>query len=128
MADWYTLETIRAQWREAPSNDDVLQQVLDASKASVLVYDNGWSWRRDPSLSVDGDGNTIDFPGDYPEGKVPSSLVMGQRAQARNLWNANRVNPQNGDVGTDTFTLQPFPLDWVIKQIIRPKSPFGSFG
>jgi hypothetical protein len=128
MADWYTLDSIRADWREAPSNDDVLQQLIDAAQQEVLAFDNGYNWRRDPTLSVDEDGNPVDFPGDYPDGQVPSCLVMAQRMQARNLNNANRVDPASGDLGTDTFQLQPHPLDWVVKQVIRPKNAVRSFG
>jgi len=126
---WYD-QGIRSDWKDAPSNDVVLNQILDAAKQQVLAFDNGYNWRNNSSLSVDEDGNPVDFPGDYPNdfpGEVPTCLVMAQRMQARNLWNANRVDPQNAQVGDDTFVMRPFPLDWVIKQVIRPKSPLGSF-
>lgn len=126
MPDWYTLETLRTDWREAPSSDSLLQQLIDASQQQILAFDNGYNWRL--TTHTDDDGNPIDFPGDYPAGAVPNSLVMGQRMQARNLWNANRVDPQSGADGDDTFVLRPYPLDWVIKQVIRPKRAVASFG
>lgn len=119
--DWYDLASIRADWRDAPSVDNTLTQVLAAAQQSVLGFDNGFNWRLDPA----NDGT--DFTA-YVAGSVPANLIMAQRMQAVNLWNASRVDPSNGQAGDDTFTLRPFPLDWVVKQIIRPAKPFGSFG
>ncbi|NNC10344.1 hypothetical protein HII28_00395 [Planctomonas sp. JC2975] len=120
--DWYTTDTIRADWKDAPSNDSVLEQLLEVAKAQVLAYDNGYNWRLNSATSA------AAFPGDYITGAVPASLVMGQRMQLRNLWNANRVDPANASAGDDTFQVRIFPMDWVVKQVIRPKKPFGSFG
>lgn len=115
MADWYTLETIRADWRDAPSSDTVLQQLLDASKQQVLAFDNGYTWRK-------AGGAQADYTGDYRAGAVPSNLVMAQRMQVRNLWNASQVDASGNAGGEDTFVIRPFPLDWVIRQVIRPKT------
>jgi hypothetical protein len=125
VADWYTLESIRADWRDAPQSDTVLQQLIDVAKDQVLEFDLGATWRRNPANAG------TDWPGGYGsdtgQGDVPQGLLMAQRAQARNLWNASRVDPSNGSTGDDTFVIRPFPMDWTVKNMIRPKRPFGSF-
>ena len=128
MADWYTLQSIRAVWRDAPSNDTALQECLDTAKVQVLEFDNGVTWRRTPSLATDAGGNPVPWPGDYPVGAVPTSLTLAQRSQARNLWNAAKVDPSNGSTGDDTFVVRPFPMDWAVKNMIRPKRVFGALG
>lgn len=121
MGSWYTVATIRTDWNGAPANDAVLQQLLDAAKQQVLAFDEGYNWRANPANSG------TPFPGDYTA--VPTNLLMAQRMQARNLNNASKVDPSSGAMGDDTYTLRPFPLDWVIKQVIRPKRAVGvSFG
>lgn len=122
MPDWYTTDTIRADWYGAPASDDVLQQILDASKQQVLAFDHGYNWRQNPANA------DVDFTGDYTADEVPSNLLMAQRMQAKNLANASQVDPSNGQSGDDSFVLRPFPLDWVVKQVIRPKSPVAAFG
>jgi len=137
VADWYIGDDIRAVWRDAPSNDAALIQILETAKAQIIEFDNGATWRRDPA-NVDADGNPIPWPGAYgsdlplesgePTPDVPANLLLAQRTQARNLWNASRVDPSNGTAGDDTFTVRPYPLDWAVKAMIRPKRVLGALG
>ena len=119
MSVWYELETIRTDWRDAPQSDTVLQQLLDTAKQQVLDFDNGFNYRKSDTTGEP-------WSGDYTD--VPNNLVLAQRMQARNLWNASKVDPGNGAMGDDTFVLRPFPMDWVVKNVIRPKSPVAVFG
>jgi hypothetical protein len=41
--------------------------------------------------------------------------------QVRNTWNATKTNPE-GMLGGGDFTVRPFPLDWMVRQLIRPLS------
>lgn len=53
---------------------------------------------------------------------VPVNYKKAQAMQARNVWNAGKVDAGNGETGDDTFQIRPFPLDWQIEQLLRPKS------
>lgn len=110
--DWYTLDTAREDWTDAPADDTILQAVLDAAKTSVLDFDAGYCWR----LA----GTEGDFPGDYPDGAVPAALVMAHLMQARRVWAASKVQPSTDD--DVEFVAQPISLDWFIKQVAHPKA------
>ncbi len=58
---------------------------------------------------------------------IPESYRWAQLQHARNIWNATNVNPSAG-YGMDepgSFMIRPFPLDWAIKQRLRPHVVFG---
>ncbi|HWU46234.1 MAG TPA: hypothetical protein VN133_05715 [Humibacter sp.] len=115
--DWLTTDTVDA-WPQAPTAAKV-QQVLDAAKAAILAFDAGYCWGITTALNTDADGNAVAWPGDYPAGQVPSALVMAERMHARRVWAASRVDPSN--TGKKKFTPVDIPLDWVAKQVARPK-------
>jgi hypothetical protein len=96
---WHTLDSIRAEWPDAEAiGDATLWEMLEVVKEQVLTFA--------PALA---------------EGTpVPANYRLGQRVQVRNLWNATKVAP-DGTVGSDDFVIRPFPLDWHVKAILRPK-------
>lgn len=51
--------------------------------------------------------------------ETPFNYVFAQLRQAQNLWNAGRVT-SGGEVGMESFTFTPRPLDKTIRGIIRP--------
>lgn len=95
---WHTLESARDDWRDAPGYDSWLYELLWSARQQVVAYG--------PKLAE----------GAHP----PLNYLRAQLMQARNLWNAGKVDPASGGQGEDTFVMRPFPLDWMIKQIIRP--------
>ena len=101
MATWHTPETARDQWVDAPLDDGQLQQLLDVAKQAVLAY-----------APVITDPNP------------PTSYVVAQLMQARNVWNSGKATP-SGDFDGGGYGLTTHPLDWQIKQILRPRSVFG---
>ena len=102
--DWFTLEEAREWWRDAPYDDAELSTYLEVGKSQIIAYG--------PQLVADEIAMT---------GCVPENYRLGQIMQARNLWNAAKMDPA-GSIGGDGFSFQPFPLDWTVKQIIRPKT------
>ena len=52
---------------------------------------------------------------------VPLTYRMAQITQAKNVYNGSLVDAGTGDIGNDTFTIRPFPLDWQVKQMVRPR-------
>jgi hypothetical protein len=96
---WHTLDTARDDWRDAPGFDAWLYELLWTARNDVLAYA--------PALAA--------------SQRPPLNYRRAQIMQARNLWNAGKVDPASGGMGEDTFVLRPFPLDWTIKQTLRPK-------
>jgi hypothetical protein len=97
---FHNLATARFAWSDAPYEDTLLQDLLDIAKSQVEAYSypiSSTSWVGQPSLR------------------------LGQLMQARNIWNAQKVDPSSGGMGEDGFVMRPFPLDWMVRQILRPK-------
>jgi len=95
---WHTVDSARETWSGAPNNEYRLYQLLELSRQQVEAYA--------PSLLIGA--------------PVPASYREGQIMQARNLLNAGLVDPSGG-IGEDDFVLRPYPLDWMVKQVLRPK-------
>jgi hypothetical protein len=116
MAEWYSVADSDAQerlllaWPDAPlANLEVCGLILGTAREQVLAYA--------PEPPAD-DVTVVD--GIITSATVtPDRYVLAQLRQAENLWNAGRVN-SSGDVGVDTFTFTPRPLDKTVRQIIRP--------
>lgn len=95
---WYTLYEAREDWEQAPRHDHKLYELLATAREQCLEYDP----------LAEG-------------GPVPDRHRQAQLMQARNLWNAARVDPANGGIDGESFIITPHPLDWTIKQILRPQ-------
>lgn len=102
---WPTLEQVRARWRDAPASDVYLWALLDVARQQVLAWG--------PAAIAD----AIRL-GTIP---VPTNYVAARITQARNIWNAVKTDPSTGAIGDEGFLIRPFPLDWTVKQMIRPK-------
>ncbi|UOE43742.1 hypothetical protein [Agromyces larvae] len=104
---WHTLDTARAEWADAEHlADPVLYELLEVAKGEVLEFA--------PALAEDA--------------PVPIRYRKGQLMQARNILNAAGVDPSTGDDGAGSFVIRPFPLDWQVKQTLRPKHGIPVFG
>jgi hypothetical protein len=98
---WYTLDAAREDWADAPETDARLEQLLELARQQVIAYA--------PALAAGA--------------AIPANYKAGQLMQARNLWNAGLVDPATGQQGDDaSFQLRPFPLDWMVRQVLRPKT------
>lgn len=51
---------------------------------------------------------------------IPDGWRMAQLLQARNIWNSGKATP-TGDFDGGQYSLTTFPLDWQVRQLIRPK-------
>lgn len=116
MAEWFTVEDSEAQerlllaWPDAPlANLEVCGFLLTTAREQVIAY--APEPPADDLTVVDGiiTSTTV----------TPDRYVFAQLKQAENLWNAGRVS-SSGDIGVDSYTFTPRPLDKTIKQIIRP--------
>lgn len=119
MATWHTVESIRTYWDDAHQiNDELLEELLEVAQSAIIAYAPTPS-EEFPELTLDEwesawDGNWGDDSED-----IPTRFRVAQMMHVRNLWNASRVGA-DGSQGGDTFEIQPRPLDWHVKQILRP--------
>ena len=104
---WHTIASANEEWSDAEHiAEPVLFELLDTARGDVLAY-----------ASV--------LAEDAP---VPVRYRKGQIMQARNTWNAARVDPATGGDGEESFIIRPFPLDWAIRQVLRPRTGIPVIG
>lgn len=102
--EWHDVISARLEWAGAPEADGTLYRLLDVARDQVEAYA--------PALA----------------GKpFPERYRAAQLMQARNTWNASL---SNGDQQTDVggFVVSIRPLDWAVKQLIRPLTTSKAFG
>lgn len=112
MASFYTVEELRTRWGSGAPSDERAAELLAVSMQQCLAY---------APIPVDYTALFEALLGDeVPDLIVPPGHREAHFQQARNIWNAAKVGP-NGSQG-DTFGLSPFPLDWHVQQLLRPKT------
>jgi hypothetical protein len=116
MADWHTTETARNEWVDAPLDDGQLVQLLEVAKQAVLAYA--------PALPTATMGWVDGYYQPTDTISIPDNYRYAQLQQARNIWNSAAATPA-GDFDSGSYGLTTHPLDWQIKQILRPRTIFG---
>lgn len=106
VGEWFDEDTIRDVWIDAPDDEETLEMLVGAALVQVQTY---IAW--DPESTAD----------------VPANYRQAQLMQTRNLWNAAAVDPSGGMGGGD-FVLRPFPLDWQVKLLLKPKGAVPVIG
>jgi len=97
-SEWHTLDSIREDWPDGEGiSDATLWTLLEIVRQQIAEF-----------------GTTLTGTA------ALDATVYAQRVQVRNTWNAAKVSPA-GEFGGDEFVIRPFPLDWHVKQILRPK-------
>ena len=99
---WATIADARNGWRDAPAGDAQLWRLLDVARRQVA------EWAPASAFGEDG--------------RPASNLVTAQLTQARNVWNAVKTDPASQGIGDEGFVIRPFPMDWTVKNMIRPPS------
>lgn len=103
---WLTLEDAReGDWADAPADDVVLWMLLESARLSVLE----WTPKIERAAILEG-------------GAPATRLLLAQIMQAKAIRTSTKAGPDDS-LGAEGFTVRVFPLDWNIKQIIRPKNP-----
>lgn len=105
MAEWMTLDEVRERWRDAPANDEYLQEVLDVAEDQVVAY---------------GPQATADAIAADPLA-VPVNYRLAALTQARNIWNAVKTDPANQGIGDEGFIIRPMDMDYAVMRMIRPR-------
>ena len=96
---WLDIDDVRDRWPDAVQmDDDELGDYLAAAYAACVAY-------LPPSADVEADN---------------ASWRLAQLMQARATWRALRAG--TGDnIGSDGLTVTVFPLDWQVRQLLRPR-------
>ena len=106
---WVTTEQAEALWADAANLEpDVLQLLLDSAHTDCVAF------------LPDGAEDTA------PE-DVPASWKLAEVYQARGRYIAVLAGGDN-QVGAAGSTVTVFPLDWQVKQLLRPKRGKPSIG
>lgn len=127
MATWATLSEARQLWRDAPADDATLTLYLSAAQGAVIAY----APVLDAPLIValyPSEGLTPSsalFPIYSPTATIPAAWQLAQIMQARNIFNSGKASPSDSFDGS-SFGLTTMPLDWQIKQLIRPQRALGA--
>lgn len=101
---WHNVITARLEWSGAPDADGTLHRLLDVAREQVEAYG--------PKLAADA--------------IVPERYRAAQLIQARNTWNASLTNGE-AQVDAGGFVVNVRPLDWAVKQLIRPLTTTKAF-
>ena len=97
-------ELARSFWPDAPLDDDVLEVVLDAAYRSCLAF-----------------APTEAYLPSSDEDLTTSAQTMAVVMQARAIYRS--VTSGSGDsFGAEGLTVTVFPLDWSVKQMLRPQT------
>lgn len=98
MSNWATLTEARSLWADAPDEDEVLDLALDAAQEQCEAFA--------PAL---GEG-----------APVPAGYTLAVVTQARSVYRASALANQDGGIGPDGLVIRTFPLDWQVRQLLRP--------
>lgn len=102
---WHDLESIREDWESGEDiPDTLLTDLLLVARLSIEAFA--------PPLSAEM----------IQANQCPVNYRLAHLMQTRNLWNAVTVD-SSGGIGEDMgYAYRPMPLDWIVKQVLRPKT------
>lgn len=92
---WLTLDQARYEWVDAPAEDPVLYSLLRSARDACETFA--------PAVEV-----------------VPEHYRRAQLLQAIGVWNSSRSTTDRQGAGD--FAVTVYPLDWNVKQLLRPKA------
>jgi len=106
---WVTTDQAEALWADAANLDpEVLELLLESAHTDCVAF------------LPDGADDTADED-------VPANWKLAEVYQARSRYNAVLAGGDN-QVGDDGQSITVFPLDWQVKQLLRPKKGRPTFG
>jgi hypothetical protein len=94
---WHTLESARAQWRDAPDDDAILWTLLESARVQCVEFAPALDGRR-----------------------PPANYRQAELMQARAIWQSTQANASE-QIGVDGYAVSVYPLDHTIRLLLRPK-------
>src|SRR5665647_2405660 len=105
---WVETTTDLEDWADAPLDAVDLARYLGAAHEQCVAF---LPYTTDPATGVQ--TPTIPDP-------VPDTFVLAQVFQARALYRSALAG--SGDaIGADGLSVTVFPMDWTVKNLLRPK-------
>lgn len=117
----YTVEEAGTRWGPGAPDDGTLAQLLAVSWAQCVAY------APLPAVPDLADLFESALTGDETVEAIPVGHREAHYQQARNIWNASTKSP-SGDFGPDGMTIAFHPLDWHVKQLLRPRRAVPKVG
>lgn len=100
---WQTIESARAIWADAPTDDGYLFRLLDVARTQCETF-------------------APDFVG-----RAPSNYAHAQLLQARALWASGNVSQGDQFGDNSGLSVTVFPMDWTVKNLLRPSRAVKAF-
>lgn len=139
---WVTPSEARKLWKSAPADDDVLAIHLDAAQAACETYldsivvrvplapATGWIEEPPGSGAYVWGTPSLDaqsIPTFPTSAAVPGNFKLAAVLQARNAFNAGQAAPSpGGEFDNGGYGISSYPLDWQVKQLLRPIRGLGA--
>lgn len=122
MATKYTVEEAQTRWGVGAPSEERLEELLAVSWQQCIAYAPVDSGLTPQEL----------FLAHLSGAPVVESIPDGHReahfVQARNIWNATKVAPGSTSYGPDDMPISLHPLDWHVKQLLRPRTGVPKVG
>jgi len=106
---WVETDTDLTTWMDAPDDDLVLASYLMAAYEQCLAF-----------LPYTVDKETGVRSAIVPD-PVPERFVLAQLMQARALYRSGIAGSDDA-IGPDGLSVTVFPMDWTVKNLLRPKT------
>ena len=117
----YTVEEAATRWGTGAPDDDTLAQLLAVSWAQCVAF-----------APLPAPDPASRFESVLESDEAVETIPVGHREahfqQARNIWNASKTSPGASEIGPDGFTIAVHPLDWHVKQLLRPRTAVPKVG
>ncbi|MBS1674609.1 MAG: hypothetical protein JSS74_11675 [Actinobacteria bacterium] len=118
----------------SPTQDTWYDQLgIMAGDYSGLWFSGDTAERLGRTYAWDGDPNASASTETYRPNvfvpapvQIPDGWRLAQALQAQNAYNANNAAPGNGDLDGGSYGITIHPLDWQVKQLLRPQRATGA--
>lgn len=104
-------------WPQCDLALDELAMLLTSARIQCEAYAPDVRYAESVPDAVD---IVLDADGVATSAKVPESWRQAQAFQARALWRSGQAGGSD-QIGGDGLTVTVFPMDWSIKNLLRPK-------
>ncbi|MFJ6534418.1 hypothetical protein [Microbacterium sp. NPDC091662] len=115
----YTVEEAQTRWGVGAPDAGTLEQLLAVSWEQCVAYapltlsEINFSAIFQAALDDEDPESALEIPAGHREAHF---------IQARNIWNATLKAPGASTFGPDGMAISLHPLDWHVKQLLRPRT------
>lgn len=109
MAKWYDSSTIQNVWREARTmHESELDELLAVAREECEEFA---------------------YPEDVADpSNIPARVALAHRLHAQAIWNSQKTSGRDDDVTLSGQSVTVYPMDWQVKNHLRPKRGVPAVG